>query len=99
MSPTSYQAALPRSLEFLSVVHSLVRVNDVVDLKCVREVNTKPPSRTSEFVWRNKKGRHTGSDNHDAKKKRAPRRIGGLSEVTVSVKYLSPFSNSSTKQT
>ena len=42
MSPTSYQAALPRSLEFLSVVHSLVRVNDVDDLKCVREVNTKP---------------------------------------------------------
>jgi hypothetical protein len=60
-------------------------------LKCVRKVNTRPLSRTSEFVWRNKKGRHTGSGNYDAKKKRAPRRIGGLSEVTVSVKYLSPF--------
>ena len=34
MSPTSYQAALPRSLEFPSVVHSLIRVNDLVDLKC-----------------------------------------------------------------
>jgi hypothetical protein len=94
MSPTSYQAALPRSLEFLSVVHSLVRVNHVVDLKSFREVNAKTPRRNSEIVWRNKRGCHTGSDKHDTKKKRAPRRIGGLSEVTVSVKYLSPFSNS-----
>ena len=91
MSPTSYQAALPRSLEFLSVVHSLVRVNDVDDLKWLREVNAKTPRRNSEFVRRTKRACHTGSDNHDEKKKRAPRRIGGLSEVTVSVKYLSPF--------
>ena len=45
MSPTSYQAALPRSLEFPSVVHSLVRVNDVVDLKCFREVNKAPKAQ------------------------------------------------------
>jgi hypothetical protein len=108
MSPTSYQAALPRSLEFLSVVHSLVRVNDVVDLKCFRGVNKAPKAQLFQthaasllYVRPLRAQAHKHPTKYFAahekvKKKRAPRRIGGLSEVTVSVKYLSPFSNSST---